>query len=187
MKEESSELTSPQDIHEVANYNGTVTLIYERYDEKFPIVNGTTTQANIDEEYCLSFVMPNCLLHLSVHEPTVKRIRKADGFNDDLYVPEDPEGIYHGLVDDHTYYVYAEQEAEQLARDQAQMRLVAENMEGAVQREDFEDDLRIKKPDDGRGMESCTCIYGNPCIDKYCCKDWRKRYAIAEKNGWKGF
>lgn len=42
--------------------------------------------------------------------------------------------------------------------------------------------------DDGRnGLESCSCMYGNPCVDEYGCKDWDSRYAIARANGWKGF
>ena len=41
--------------------------------------------------------------------------------------------------------------------------------------------------DDGRGFESCSCIYGNPCVDEYSCRDWDNRMAVAMKNGWKGF
>lgn len=42
--------------------------------------------------------------------------------------------------------------------------------------------------DDGRnGLESCSCVYGNPCVDEYGCKDWHSRYAVAKANGWKGF
>lgn len=164
--------------------NGQVTLIYERYDEKFPIVDGTTTQENIDEVYCLSFVMPDCLIHLSNYEPAVKRKREADGLFDDLFLREDPPGTYHGLIDDQTYYVYVEQKADQLARDQERMRRIAETMEGAAQRDA---NGEIIKPDDGRAMETCSCIYGNPCVDEYGCKDWTNRYAVAKKNGWKGF
>lgn len=49
--------------------NGNVILIYEQYNESFPIVDGKTTAENIDEVYCLSFVMPNCLIHLSRASP----------------------------------------------------------------------------------------------------------------------
>lgn len=34
--------------------------------------------------------------------------------------------------------------------------------------------------------ESCSCIEGNPCMDRYGCKNWENRYEIAKKNGWKG-
>lgn len=45
-----------------------------------------------------------------------------------------------------------------------------------------------ERKDDGRnGLESCSCVYGNPCVDEYGCKDWHSRFAVAKKNGWKGF
>ena len=36
-------------------------------------------------------------------------------------------------------------------------------------------------------QESCSCIEGNPCVDAYCCKDWKNRFEVAKKHGWKGF
>jgi len=161
--------------------NGDVTLIYEQYNEKFPIVSGMTTAENIDEVYCLSFVMPNCKIHLSVFSPQDKRKLEESG-NIDIFVKEDPSGTYKGLAADCTYYVYVEQEAEQLARDQERMRRIAEGMDGAKKVDDG-----LIKPDDGRGVESCSCLYGNPCVDEYGCRDWGNRYAIAMSNGWKGF
>lgn len=161
--------------------NGTVTLIYEQYNEKFDISDGSTTSEAIDEVYCLSFVMPNCKIQLSVFSPTDKRKLDETG-NIDVFVKEEPEGTYLGLASDCTYYVYVVQEAEQLSRDQERMRRIAEGMEGSKKPDDG-----IIKPDDGRGMESCSCLYGNPCVDEYGCKDWGNRYAIAMANGWKGF
>ena len=35
--------------------------------------------------------------------------------------------------------------------------------------------------------ESCSCLYGNPCVDEYSCRDWTNRFAVAKANGWKGF
>lgn len=119
-------------IPSVNTNNGKVKLIYEQYDEEFPIQAGSTTQENIDDVYCLSFVMPNCRIHLSTHAPAVKRTIESNAIDaaqkgDDkeayalyqsLYLEEIPLGTYQGLEDDKTYYVYVEQEAEQLARDQ---------------------------------------------------------------------
>jgi hypothetical protein len=166
----------------IINNNGKVVLIYEQYNEQFDIKHGSTTHENIDEVYCLSFVMPNCLIHLSKHPPAIKRQLEADEKFDDLYLPEHPRGTYHGLEDDQTYYVYVEQEAQQLKRDQERMRQIAAGMAGAIKKGDG-----LIPKDDGRAMESCSCIYGNPCVDEYGCKDWNNRYAIAMKNGWKGF
>jgi hypothetical protein len=177
VEEEVTTLPEPEPIPQ----NGKVTLIYEQYNEQFDIVNGSTTHENIDEVYCLSFVMPGCLIHLSKHAPGVKRQLEIEEKFDDLFFKEDPRGTYHGLEVDHTYYVFVEQEAEQLARDQAitKQRLQTHESGGNAGK-------KLEK-DDGRVLESCSCIYGNPCVDEYGCKDWTNRFAVASKNGWKGF
>ncbi|OQS02330.1 Lysosomal Cystine Transporter (LCT) Family [Thraustotheca clavata] len=113
----------------IKNQNGNVVLKYEMYEELFPIVNGSTTMANIDDIYALTFVMPNCLVHLSKYDPTTKLAMESTG-NLDLYVKEDPVGTYQELEADCTYYVYVEQEGEQLAKDQEKMRQVAATMDG---------------------------------------------------------
>ena len=41
--------------------------------------------------------------------------------------------------------------------------------------------------DAGARKEGCSCIYGNPCQDKYVCLNWNGRFEVAKKNGWKGF
>lgn len=156
--------------------NGIVTLIYERYNEQFPIVDGTTTAGNIDEVYCLSFVMPNCLIHLSTYNPTEKRKLEIEG-NIDYFLKEDPRGTYHGLEKDQTYYVYVEQEADQLARDQERQKRIASNMDG----------INEKGIKYNREQEGCSCLYGNPCMDEYICKDWHNRFSVARMNGWKAF
>eukprot|EP00943_MAST-04B_sp_MAST-4B-sp1_P000214 g214.t1 len=35
------------------------------------------------------------------------------------------------------------------------------------------------------GGETCSCLYGNPCVDQYVCSDWKNRFEIAKQNGWK--
>lgn len=164
------------------NNNGMVTLIYEQYNEQFQIVNGNTTHENIDDVYCLTFVMPNCKIHVSKYSPKEMREVQDTLAWEELYFREEPLGTYHGLEADQTYYVYAEQEADQLKRDQERMRKIASTMEGVAKKGDG-----LMPKDDGRAMESCSCIYGNPCVDEYGCKDWSNRFAIATKNGWKGF
>eukprot|EP01039_Chlorochromonas_danica_P005108 gene5108-5614_t len=169
----------PIPVYKPEEHNGMVKLLYEQYNEDFPIVNGSTTQENVDEVYCLSFVMPNCLIHLSSLNPSEKRARDIDQAYEGMYVEENPRGIYQGLKVSETYYVYVEQEAEQLKRDQEIMRQRA-----------AADASKAQAPlpkDDGRAMESCSCIYGNPCVDEYGCRDWNNRFAVATKNGWKGF
>jgi len=33
---------------------------------------------------------------------------------------------------------------------------------------------------------SCSCLWGNPCVSQYNCKDWANRAEVARRNGWKG-
>ena len=164
--------------------NGNIVLIYEMYHEEFPIVDGRLTSVQIDEEYCLSYVMPSCSIHLSTLP--VKERLEAEHIGDyTATVKEHPTGTCVGLeVGLGPYYVFSMQEEAQLLRDQEMMKETVKAMEGYVDK-DAQPDALYK--DDGRGFESCSCIYGNPCVDEYGCKDWSKRFAIAKENGWKGF
>ncbi|CAN0295941.1 unnamed protein product, partial [Ectocarpus sp. 12 AP-2014] len=53
--------------------------MYEMYDENFPIKDGCISAAEIDETYCLSFVMPNCTLHLGPLGPADRYARENEG------------------------------------------------------------------------------------------------------------
>ena len=158
---------------------GKIKLIYERYDEEFPILDGCCHASEIDDIYCLSFVMPNCSIHLSSLSPQERRLREDEDPTIDVYIKEEPMGRFHNLEKDMTYYVYVEQQADQLARDQERMRLIALRMEGANLNRSGRNET------DTVGTESCSCVFGNPCVDPYGCKDWDNRKAVAAKNGWK--
>ena len=126
------------------------------FTEFFPIVDGSITSGEIDELYCLSFVMPNCMLHLSLLSPQEMRLVN----NEDQvksYVREEPVGVFQDLDKDKLYYIYVEQDVEQLVKDQEKMKIVASTMEGAGS---------VSKPNekDIPYMESCSCIFGNPCV-----------------------
>lgn len=159
--------------------NGSVRLVYQQYDELFPIAGGSTTQTAIDEVYCLSFVMPNCRLRLS-------RVADAERFAGEErgerghFVDEDPAGTFHELEADQTYYIVVEQESAQLERDREATR---ERWAPELEQQHKQ---KLER-DDGRGFESCSCLYGNPCVDEYGCRDWDARFAVARANGWKGF
>lgn len=169
--------------------DGQVTLLYEQYNEQFPISASSLTANEIDEVYCLSFVMPACRIRLSPLAPAEKRKKEIEleeaglGLIErekQLLLVEEPKGTFHGLRNRGSYYVYAEQAAEQLAIDQARARelfAIDQTQQQAIN----------SKKDDGRVIESCSCLYGNPCIDEYGCRDWGNRYAVAKLNGWKGF
>ncbi|OQR88500.1 hypothetical protein THRCLA_10283 [Thraustotheca clavata] len=152
-----------------ASGTGSIRLIYEMYNESFQIENGTIHTSTIDEEYALSFVMPECHIHLSEHPPSVKRELKNEGKN--VYLHEDPSGTIVNLEANRDYYVYV---------TEAMSNLPTEVQTNVVS-------LPKIEKDDGRGFDSCTCIEGTPCVDEYGCRDWRQRYQIATANGWKGF
>ena len=137
--------------------------------------------------------MPNCVLRLSEYSPAERLISSSFTRNDaeedekegkekdinwvDFFLPEEPQGTYHNLVDNKTYYIHVFQDAEQLEIDQMQMRSKAADMKRDVK------EVLVKE--DGRGFESCSCIYGEPCRDEYGCRDWGNRFTIAKSNGWK--
>ena len=39
----------------------------------------------------------------------------------------------------------------------------------------------------GEDSATCSCVYGNPCLVAYNCKDWANRFDVAKRNGWRGF
>ena len=134
---------------------GNVTLIYEQYNEKFPIVDGCCTAAAIDDVYCLSFVMPNCKIHLSYLSPQEKRLKDEEDTNV-TYMREEPSGTFHDLEHSKIYYVYVEQEAEQLSRDQEKMRRIAAQTNG---NDTNRNSIGIDSLKEGH-IDTCTCIYG---------------------------
>jgi hypothetical protein len=164
-----------------------------RYDESFPIVDGSLAAAAVDEEYCLSYAMPNCSVHLS-RVPNAQRLEceaaaaevgVASPPPSSVLVLERPAGTFRGLEVGTEYFVFARQQEEQLRLDQQAMAARARDMEGFAERD--KDAPEPLGKDDGRAFESCSCIYGSPCVDEYGCRDWGARFAVAGKNGWKGF
>ena len=123
--------------------------------------------------------MPNCLIHLSLLSPQDRRIKEEENPTLDVFVSEDPKGVFHNLEKDTTYYVYVEQEADQLRRDQERMRQIALQMEGAPTQGPSPIGMDILS---AGHWESCSCIYGTPCVDEYGCRDWKARYKVAAAN-----
>ncbi|CAN0006406.1 unnamed protein product, partial [Pylaiella littoralis] len=97
---------------------------------------------------------------------------------------ENPPGTFHEQVDGGVYWVYVSRDDEEEKRDRDRMKQVVEGMKDDLPQGGAEGE----RMDGGRnGLESCSCVYGNPCVDEYGCKDWHSRYAVAKANGWKGF
>ena len=75
------------------------------------------------------------------------------------------------------YHVHVIQDAEQEAKD-----LAATKAKYAAAQKAREEEASNSK---GPKQESCSCIEGNPCVDKYGCLDWNNRFEVAGRHGWK--
>lgn len=147
------------------------------YTEAFTIKDGSLAAADVDDKLALSFVMPGCMILLSDISPS----KRCDLENDDVpadqipYIVTDSKKLFRGLRTGETYYACVEENSEQKRKDQEKMRHKL-----AAARAELD-----KKS--GKRQEGCSCLFGNPCSDKYICKDWHNRFAVARKNGWKEF
>lgn len=160
-----------------ARAEGDIMVNYQMYNEKFPISNNTITAARIDEDYGLTDVMPGCRIRLSTIESKARTLyTNAHDGREAPWVREDPEGTFKDLLAGETYYCIVFEDAKQYAKDMQDLQKRLEAEGGAHQ-----EDKR------GRAEEGCSCLFGNPCMDQYICRDWDNRYAVAKKNGWKGF
>eukprot|EP00397_Hematodinium_sp_SG-2012_P033211 GEMP01035450.1.p1 GENE.GEMP01035450.1~~GEMP01035450.1.p1 ORF type:complete len:290 (+),score=57.22 GEMP01035450.1:52-921(+) len=158
----AEEETQPEVAAEVVPIpqDGPITLKYYNYTETFTIAEGKITSKEVDEHFCLSDVMPGCAVHLGAKEPTYGE--------EVIYIQEDPLGTFVGLQCEETYWVYVVQDAAQEKKDMERMRKIwAGQVASTVTR-----------------AEGCSCLCGNPCTDKYVCKDWENRMAVARANGY---
>ncbi|CAK4114593.1 unnamed protein product [Aphanomyces euteiches] len=162
------------------NNNGNVIVRYNHYKKEFAIKNGSLDAATIDGQYFLSAVFPKSKLYLSRFGPSDFSF-ESEGLSERPMVAEEPCGIYQGLIVGETYWVHIEEDAEErVAYEKRQDEYSAARAKDRAAKDDKPNIMREK-------VESCSCIEGNPCVDKYCCKDWDNRYAVAKKHGWKGF
>jgi hypothetical protein len=160
----------------VARAEGNVVINYQMYNEQFPISGNTLTAARIDEDYGLTDVMPGCRIRLSAIDSKARTLyENAHDGRQAPWVREDPEGTFKDLLAGETYYCIVFEDAAQYKKDMAELqkRLAAEG--------------KPSEPSKNREQEGCSCLFGNPCMDQYICRDWDNRYAVAKKNGWKGF
>ena len=152
---------------------GTVVINYQMYNEKFPISKNMLTASRIDEDYGLTDVMPGCKIMLSTIDSKARTLYQNNYPDREApYVREDPEGTFRDLLSDETYYCIVIENPDQYKKDMAAIK----NRNAG---------LDIKQ--DGSRVEGCSCLFGNPCVDQYICKDWNNRMTVAKKNGWKGF
>lgn len=164
--------------------NGNVKINYNHYKKDFIISNGSIASDIIDSEYCLTFAFPKCKIHLSTYSPNDFSY-EDNGLSAPPLEKESPPGTYQELRTDQVYWVHLEEDQEELEAYHKRQDKYAEEA-AAKRKEDEENEARGIVSHSG-GAESCSCIEGNPCMDRYGCKDWDNRYEVAKRNGWKGF
>ena len=164
--------------------DGKVKLIYQQYQELFPITNGCISVFEVDDTYCLSDAMPGCQLMLvdiplqEMHERDVKGLPIA--FVSKTMGDDERESFvgmftYDDVPKEYTVVVY--EDPEQYAKDMASLKATIASNQVTI------------GPSNVIRVEGCSCVEGNPCTEanKHNCKDWGNRLAIAKANGWKGF
>jgi hypothetical protein len=168
---------------EPASAGGEVIIRYNHYKKKFAVNNGIALVSAVDAEYCLSFAYPNSKLHLSETSPAFLAQQDDNSLSSIALVPEDAAGNF--LISSITteYWVHIEEDPKEKAEYEKRQAEYSKEVAERRAKEDADAENGIVKTK----TESCSCIEGNPCVDKYCCKDWDNRYAVAKKNGWKGF
>jgi hypothetical protein len=95
------------------------------------------------------------------------------------YILPDATNMFQDLLAGHTYWCSVEENNEERRKIMARESERAEKEAAAIR--------NATKNEGKTRAEGCSCLYGNPCVDKYVCFDWRNRFAIAKKNGWKEF
>lgn len=173
------------DVPSVIAADGAVIIRYNHYKKSFAIKAGSTTAEAVDAEYFLTFAYPGSKIHLSMYSPSDFSYEEK-GYSIRPRIVEHPAGVYQGLKVDHEYWVDIEEDSKEREEyEKRQQKMAEENARkrAALEAEEKNDAGLIVKAK----SESCSCIEGNPCLDRYCCKDWEHRYEVAKKHGWKGF
>jgi hypothetical protein len=157
-----------------------VTLKYEMYTEEFALDkknNMSLSAAEVDDKFALSFVMPGCMIALGTIENSERYAMEADDLTPPPYICTNAKKVFEGLEGDRTYWVTVEENDEQVRKDREKMRAR------------YAADAAAQKITDSGGSrkEGCSCVFGNPCTDKYICQDWENRKAVSRAHGWKEF
>lgn len=160
------ELSGPE-----AKRTGKITIAYNHYSKEYEIEDGRLMG---EDFFSLSYALgAGTKLHLSKMKPETQDV---------VFMGEEPNFVYIGLEAGQTYYVHTElADDSQIQADRA--RREAERKE----REELEEKMGGPiKEYDNEDKASCSCIEGNPCAVNYNCRDWKNRFEVAKKNGWKG-
>ena len=153
--------------------SGKVQIIYENYTDCFNLKDGSISVKTVDEEYCLTDIMPGCTLELiemtpqdriaqevlGIPTPFIEKSPQKDSCWEHLYTYEDG-------ISPKSYWLLAFQDAATLEADLLATKKRMEAMGGG-------DDVSTV----------CTCTNGQACsaANKDNCKDWNNRFQVAMK------
>lgn len=157
---------------------------YSHYKTAFPTRNGVVRWPSIDDEYAISFIFKGDF---------AKRVRAFPPGVTSANAEEAPllvMAVGHEGVDD-----FGDRNA---SLDEVYWLGLREDFEGKYTLEVDEDveaglgvatregPLVLSSGDNlplgARKTEGCSCLFGNPCQDKYVCKDWNNRFEVAKRN-----
>ncbi|KRX02344.1 hypothetical protein PPERSA_09961 [Pseudocohnilembus persalinus] len=180
---ENSKKESQEESKESQEQKGEAVVKYNHYNSKFPVINGQMKFTDIDEEYALSFVYEGNFGKklIELGDESQQNNNKNDNTHfleskDFVTDKVDEQGkqiietVFYGVKIGGSYKILIIEDKE------AEEKIVHKAYKAPEQ----------EKEDKKRG-EGCSCLFGNPCQDKYVCQDWNNREAVARKNGWKGF
>ena len=157
---------------------GKIKVIYERYADLFELVDGSVSVCGVDEEYCLTDIMPGATLELSTISPQERIEREINGIPAPFVDKTESGDAWQFLFtydpaatpdrEPKEYFIIVFQDPAQRDADLAKTRERMASME---------------IPSDKR-VEGCSCLEGNPCSEgnKYNCLDWNNRFAVALAN-----
>jgi len=188
------------------------TINYGHYKRAFPVSKrGYIRWRDIDESYCISFVFKGHFSYFIVRYSTVpkcpgstgKEVPKFTGSlgqdasqhetffwvgtNDGRAEAEGVEGEGEdegdaGAVSAPTHSVY-----ELEVTECAVAGLAIPTRPGGFKSRDLEVGGRTAVSINTPRKEGCSCLFGNPCQDRYVCENWNARFEVAKANGWNGY
>ena len=170
-----------------------VRVRYNHYNQEFPLdARGRLSLRSIDEAYCIAYVFKgkwDCVLTRQGREyaPEGFRIGKdAEGevaafgsfANLEAVVPDGMGGARQAeyLLEVHEDPTQSDAPRKAYVPSSSSSGLGGRVLAGSDENNTM-----------GEDSSTCSCLYGNPCVSAYNCKDWHNRFEVAKRNGWKGF
>jgi hypothetical protein len=171
---------------------GKIRLQYFHHDRLFDIEDGAISVEDVDEEFCLSDVMKGCRIELTENDPkagtgvsTVSFIEKHVRWNFDegqwrslyTYDPNDREPKKYWIV-----VIQDPKQTKTLQRKATSMdESTFTSTSTSTSTQETSSDEGYFYGNNVGYVEGCSCLEGNPCTEfnKYNCKDWGNRFAVA--------